>query len=88
MPGDDFVVSGVSKDFRFFRDRVATYGDGASAIRMLLVSRGMAPRAALRITLHSRLHLMPTAARQLRHPEHEQVEIAQWAIGSSMPSQH
>ena len=54
-------------------------------MRSLLIISGMSPSDALRFTLHSWRHLFPTAARQLRLPEHEQVEMGHWATGSSMP---
>ena len=46
---------------------------------------GMEPEVALTFTLHSWRHLLPTAARQLRLSETEQVEIGHWSVGSAMP---
>ena len=85
MPGEDFVVLAVSRDLTRFTQRIGTYSDGVNTLRALLVLDGMEPKVALQFTLHSWRHLFPTAARQLRLPEHEQVEIGHWATGSSMP---
>ena len=85
MPGEDFVIFGVSRDFRSYRPRVACYADAVGAMRMLLMSFGMDAALALTFTMHSWRHLFPTAARQLRLSESEQIEIGHWATGSSMP---
>ena len=84
LPGADYVLMGVSSDFLSFRPRVASYSDGVNAMRMLLVNSGMEPQVALSFTLHSWRHLFPTAARQLRLPEHGQVEMGHWATGTSI----
>ena len=88
MPGEDFVVLAVSRDLTKFTSRIGAYNDGVNTLRALLVLDGMEPRDALQFTLHSWRHLFPTAARQLRLPEHEQVEIGHWATGSSMPRRY
>ena len=88
MPGTDFMLLAVSKDLTLFKDKVATYSDGINALRALLVLAGMPPDEAMGFTLHSWRHLFPTAARQLRLPEHEQVELGHWATGSSMPRRY
>ena len=54
-------------------------------MRHLLIIGGMDPEIALTFTLHSWRHLLPTAARQLRLSETEQVEIGHWSVGSAMP---
>jgi len=88
MPGEDFIVLAVSRDMTRFTPRIGTYGDGVNTLRALLVLDGMEARDAMQFTLHSWRHLFPTAARQLRLPEHEQVEIGHWATGSSMPRRY
>jgi hypothetical protein len=88
MPGSDFVVLSVSRDMTRFTSRIGTYSDGVNTLRALLVLDGMEPREAMQFTLHSWRHLFPTAARQLRLPEHEQVEIGHWVTGSSMPRKY
>ena len=88
MPGQDFVVYATRRDFSSFTTRIGTYTDGVNAMRSLLILSGMTPENALCFTLHSWRHLFPTAARQLRLPEHEQVEIGHWATGSSMPRRY
>ena len=88
MPGEDFVVLAVSRDLTRFTQRIGAYSDGVNTLRALLVLDGMEPKVALQFRLHSWRHLFPTAARQLRLPEHEQVEIGHWATGSSMPRRY
>ena len=88
MPGPDFVVRSMSSDMCKFTNRVGTYTDGSHALRALLVFSGMPAQDALRFTLHSWRHLFPTAARQLRLPEHEQVELGHWSTGSGMPRRY
>ena len=88
LPGEDFILYGISLDFTTLRPRVSSYSDGVNAMRMLLVSSGMEAKVALTFTLHSWRHLFPAAARQLRLPEHGQVEMGHWATGSSMPRRY
>jgi hypothetical protein len=88
MPGEDFIVLAVSRDMTRFTPRIGTYGDGVNTLRALLVLDGMEAKDAMQFTLHSWRHLFPTAARQLRLPEHEQVELGHWATGSSMPRRY
>ena len=88
LPGEDFVLWGLSRDLSAFRPRVASYSDGVNAMRYLLAHSGMPPRETLLFTLHSWRHLFPTAARQLSLPEDEQVEMGHWATGSSMPRRY
>jgi hypothetical protein len=88
MPGSDFVVLSVSRDMTRFTSRIGSYSDGVNTLRALLVIDGMEPQLAMQFTLHSWRHLFPTAARQLRLPEHEQVEIGHWVTGSSMPRRY
>ena len=88
MPGQDFVVYATSRDFCSFTSRIGAYSDGVNAMRALLIIAGMTPECALCFTLHSWRHLFPTAARQLRLPEHEQVEMGHWATGSGMPRRY
>ena len=52
MPGEDFVIFGVSRDFRSFRPRVACFADAVAAMRMLLMSFGMDAALALTFTMH------------------------------------
>jgi hypothetical protein len=88
MPGPDFVVFATTRDFVSFTSRIGSYSDGVNAMRALLILSGLSSADALRFTLHSWRHLFPTAARQLRIPEHEQVEMGHWATGSSMPRRY
>lgn len=88
LPGKDFVLAAASFDMQTFTRRIARYSDGVGLMRALLVLSGMEAEASLKFTLHSWRHLMPTMARQLRLPEHEQVEIGHWATGSSMPRRY
>ena len=88
MPGPDFIVYATSRDFTSFTPRIGSYGDGVNAMRSLLIISGLSSEEALRFTLHSWRHLFPTAARQLRLPEHEQVEMGHWSTGSSMPRRY
>lgn len=85
LPGDDYVLRAVSRDASRFTRRIAGYNDGVCMMRTLLILSGMEADAAIKLTLHSWRHLMPTMARQLRLPENEQVEIGHWGTGSSMP---
>ena len=57
-------------------------------MRRLLIMGGMGPEVALTFTLHSWRHLFPTAARQLRLSDTEQVEIGHWSVGSAMPRRY
>ena len=88
MPGPDFVVHATTRDFTSFTPRIGGYADGVNAMRALLILSGMSATCAMQFTLHSWRHLFPTAARQLRLPEHEQVEMGHWATGSSMPRRY
>ena len=46
------------------------------------------PEEAVKWTLHSWRHLLPTASRQLRHPAEETNQIGHWAVGSQMPRRY
>ena len=88
LPGDDFVLKGVSRDASNFTQRIAGFNDGISMMRMLLILAGMEADAAIKFTLHSWRHLVPTMSRQLRLPEAEQIEIGHWSTGSAMPRKY
>jgi hypothetical protein len=88
LPGRDFVLTAASYDMQTFTRRIARYNDGVGLMRALLILSGMEADVSLRFTLHSWRHLMPTMARQLRPPEHEQVEIGHWSTGSGMPRRY
>jgi len=57
-------------------------------MRALLILGGMEADVALQFTLHSWRHLLPTAARQLRLSDSDQVEIGHWTTGSAMPRRY
>ena len=62
--------------------------DLAAAGALVAGEAGMEADEALGYTLHSWRHLLPTAARQLRLSESDQVEIGHWTTGSAMPRRY
>ena len=88
LPGPDYTVRAVSKDGCRFTARIGGFNDGISMMRSLLIIAGMSAEDAVTYTMHSWRHLMPTAARQLRLTDSEQVEIGHWSVGSAMPRRY
>lgn len=78
----------VSKYGCRFTPRIAGFSGGIRMMRSLLILAGMEAEDAIRYTLHSWRHLLPTMARQLRLSGSEQVEIGHWSIGPAMPKRY
>ena len=86
MPCGDFVVLGYVA-YNKFRDAPATFSTMLNTMRLILVkSLGMSPEEAVEYSLHSWRHWYPTAGKQLRLPDEQNVAMGHWSHGSNMPS--
>jgi hypothetical protein len=88
LPAEDFVLRAVSRNGCRFTPRMSCFNDAMAMMRSLLILGGMEADVALQFTLHSWRHLLPTAARQLRLSDSDQVEIGHWTTGSAMPRRY